>query len=174
MTTLARIFRGPAAIAALLALACQTASGPTHPAPSTPQSRVELVRFLPSHALQPAGETAGRVSVLTGATITNDDATLVVPPMSVPNGTTITIATENDGTVTFRFGPNGLQFAVPATLKISTAHADLSGIDPADLRIAGASDDGDDWTVVGGVYDPVTGTVAASISHFSRYALCTD
>ena len=134
---------------------------------------VQLVQLLPGERLV-RGVTSQSVPALTGAVITNGDATLVVPPFSVPDGTTITLRSVRDGTLSFRFGPNRLRFRVPALLKISTAKANLLGIDLRRLAIAGASDRADDWTIIGGVYDPITGTVVAPISHFSRYALCVD
>jgi hypothetical protein len=80
----------------------------------------------------------------------------------------------NNGYVEFKFGPNGLTFSTPATLMINAAKANIGATDKASLRIAGASDSGDDWQVIGGIYDPVTDTVTAPISHFSRYALCLE
>lgn len=85
---------------------------------------------------------------------------------------TIVMQAQNNGFVAFKFGPSGLSFSPAATLVISADQANLSGIDPSDLAIAGASDDGDDWQVIGGTYDPATNTVIAPIDHFSRYALC--
>ena len=61
-----------------------------------------------------------------------------------------------------------------AILSISIDKADLRGVNPWRLRIAVASDDRDDWRVVGGIYNPLTGTVTAPVLHFSRYALCVE
>jgi hypothetical protein len=47
-------------------------------------------------------------------------------------------------------------------------------VDPRRIKIAVASDDKDDWRVVGGIYNPLTRTVVAPVLHFSRYALCVD
>lgn len=133
---------------------------------------VRLLTLAPGNTLNPTlvSKSVGRL----GGVVTNGDATLIVPPLSVPNGTTISLRSVNNGTVMFRFAPNGLQFRLPALLKISTAKANLLGLDLHRLRIAGASDNADDWTIIGGVYDPLTGLVVAPVSHFSRYALCAD
>lgn len=134
---------------------------------------VRLVTVARGQSL-PGGTVRQRMRFLTGGIVTNGDATLIVPPLSVPNGTTISLQSMNNGLVGFKFGPNGLQFGLPAVLKISTAKANLLGIDLSTLRVAGASDNADDWTIIGGVYDPVTGLVVVPITHFSRYAMCVD
>ncbi|MFN2383771.1 MAG: hypothetical protein ABR559_05845, partial [Gemmatimonadota bacterium] len=86
----------------------------------------------------------------------------------------ITMQAETTGYVSFLFGPSGLQFSPAATLTISAAKANIDALNKGRLKSAGASDTADDWTVVGGAYDPVTDTVVAQISHFSRYALCVE
>lgn len=113
------------------------------------------------------------VRVKKGATLTAADAVLTLLPGSLKEAVDITIVPETTGYVSFIFGPSGLKFLQPPILAISTKKADLRGIDPRTLRIAGASDDKDDWEIVGGVYDPITKTVVAPILHFSRYALVT-
>jgi hypothetical protein len=80
-----------------------------------------------------------------------------------------------DGTVSFLYGPNGLQFSQPAILEINAASAELTGVHPSKLRIAVAQDDVDDWAIVDrAVYDPAQDVVRAELSHFSRYALCME
>lgn len=172
--------RGLLAVAVLGLAGCDEQTEPLSPEAEGPATvsvnGVQLVRVTPAARglFLANGTTAQRVSALTGATITNSDATLIVPPGAVPSGVTITMKAEDDGFVTFRFGPNGLLFDSAATLVISAAKANLAGIDLSQLRIAGASDDQDDWQVIGGVYDPVSHTVSVPILHFSRYALCTE
>jgi hypothetical protein len=68
--------------------------------------------------------------------------------------------------------PSGLTFAPPARLTIEVE--DISDVDPARLKIAGASSSHDDWQVLGGTYDPDEGTVSIDVFHFSRYALCVE
>ena len=76
------------------------------------------------------------------------------------------------GIWTIRFEPSGLTFAPPARLTIEVE--DISDVDPARLKIAGASSSHDDWQVLGGTYDPDEGTVSIDVFHFSRYALCVE
>ena len=76
------------------------------------------------------------------------------------------------GVWTIRFDPSGLTFAPPARLTIDVE--DISGVDPARLKIAGASSLLEDWQVLGGTYDPDDGTVSIDVYHFSRYALCVE
>jgi hypothetical protein len=114
------------------------------------------------------------VPVRSGQTLEPDDATLTVFEGSLSFPATITQTVDGVRYVSFRFGPNGLHFLPAAILAISVDKADLRGIDPRRLRIAVASDDRDDWRVVGGIYEPITRTVIAPVFHFSRYALCVD
>ena len=167
------------ALPAFALVACQTGETPVVPdsnpdSPTMTVNGVELVTVLPGERAPflANGATAERVSAKDGATITNSDATLTVVPGSIPDDTTITMKAENDGYVSFKFGPNGLQFDPSAVLTISADKANLDGIDTDDLAIAGAFDDADDWQVIGGTYDPVTNTVSVEIDHFSRYGLC--
>lgn len=167
-------------VAGLGALAaCQGSDAPVAPdldapSPTVTVHGVRLVTVQPGQgALFTAGATtAERVSAKDGATLTSDDASLAVTAGSIPDDTTITMKPENDGFVSFRFGPSGLQFDPAAVLTISAAKANLDGLDPSRLAIAGAGDDADDWQVIGGTYDPITDTVTVPILHFSRYALC--
>ena len=169
---------GRTGLAAMLLLltACEAGDGPAtvdqQVVPGTVNG-VQLVRAQDGRRVGLAGTTVKRVSSLTGATITTEDVKFVVMPLSIKSTTTITIEPLNDGYVSFRFGPNGLQFKPPAVLTISANKADLTGIDPLDLKIAGASDSGDDREILSAsVYDALTNSVTTPVSHFSRYALC--
>lgn len=121
-----------------------------------------------------AGGGTGKVELVpvrTGATLTPDDAVLSVFNEALSG--LITKEVDGNKYVSFKFGPSGLVFQRPALLTISVSKADLKGINPRDLRIAVASDGEDDWTIVGGLYNPLTRTVTVPVLHFSRYALCT-
>ncbi|HEY7471188.1 MAG TPA: hypothetical protein VIE68_02470 [Gemmatimonadota bacterium] len=114
------------------------------------------------------------VRVRSGQTLTPDDAKLTVFEGSLSFPAVITKTVDGRRYMSFKFGPNGLKFLPAAVLAISVNKADLSGIDPRRLKIAVASDDREDWRVVGGFYEPITRTVIAPVLHFSRYALCVD
>ncbi len=120
------------------------------------------------------GRPVRLVEVREGETLTNSDGRLTVPIGALLEDILITQAPLTDGTLGFRFGPNGLRFLRPAVLTISTVKAELSGVDPRRLRIAVASDDAEDWQVAGGIYSPLTRTVTVPVLHFSRYALCME
>ena len=169
-------------MAAFGLFACQGERSPVSPsedaAPTLMRiNGVNLVTVAPSRPLSPASWNSQQlVRKNSGATLTTEDVTFMVQPgsMSQENAVIMIEALDASGLVAFKFGPSGLQFDPPATLTMSAAKANLDGIDPAQLKIAGASDDVDDWQVVGGTYDPVTHTVTVPISHFSRYALCVE
>lgn len=164
-------------LAAMGVLACQGNDSPISPgdeAPATVEiNGVNLVTAAPGTMLAPAGGGV-LVRAKEDATISSGDATLTVTAGSVPNGTKITMEPLNNGYIEFKFAPNGLQFNPSATLRISAAKANIGALSKPQLRIAGASDDQNDWTVIGGTYDPATDTVTVPISHFSRYALCVE
>ena len=140
--------------------------------PTTTINGVKLVLSPPSHRLRPAA-TATAVIGPEGGSISVDGAELTVPPGAVDQPVEFTAKNLLDGLYAYRFGPNGLQFNVPATLSIRVDSA-VEGLEPTDFRIAVASDDASDWQIVGGVYDPVTQTVTTKIEHFTTYALCQN
>lgn len=163
----------------MLLTACQAVDGPVtavdDPAQPLTASGVELVPIREGRSLALSDGLIKRVSVLLGAVLTTDDVRLRIRPLSMSTSATITIEPLTDGTVGFEFGPSGLRFNPAARLTISADKANLSGIDPARLKIAGASDSGDDWQIIeDSVYDPVTNSVSGPVHHFSRYALCVD
>jgi hypothetical protein len=120
------------------------------------------------------GSAPTLIKVRRGETLTPDDATLAFLERALSFPTQITKQVDGDRYVSFKFGPSGLAFDPVAILMIDTDKADLRGVNPWRLRIAVASDDRDDWRVVGGIYNPLTGTVIAPVLHFSRYALCVE
>lgn len=133
---------------------------------------VELLNA-PRHArLRPAGATF-RIIDAEGGTIELDGARLIVPPGALSSPVVITMRGRVEGRYQYRFGPNGLQFQVPALLIIEVDPED-GGIVPERVAVAVGSDAGDDWEVVGGTYDPVTRTVSVAVHHFTQYALCQN
>ena len=131
--------------------------------------------FLLGGLLGGSGGSAPKlIKVRRGETLAPDDARLSFLDSALSFPTEITQDVDGGRYVAFRFGPSGLAFDPVAILSISVDKADLRGVNPWRLRIAVASDDRNDWRVVGGIYNPLTGTVIAPVLHFSRYALCVE
>ena len=133
----------------------------------------------PEPLLEPLPETEGKepvtlIRVRGGETLTPADARLTVLDGSISLPAVIDKSVDARGFVAFRLALDGLDLKPFAILAISVDKADLRGVDPWKLKVAVASDDRDDWRVVGGIYDPITRTVFAPVLHFSRYALCVD
>lgn len=70
------------------------------------------------------------------------------------------------------FGPNGIRFNAPVTIKLPYSGVNLEGL--KDTQLALFWWNGSDWIKVGGVVDPVTKTVSATVYHFSTYAVMAD
>ena len=158
--------------------ACQGDDSPISPvddAPFTVVNGVKLVNALPNEQLSLAnGSVATLVSKKEGATLETTDAKFVVQPFSTKNNTQISMQAVAGPNIMFKFGPNGTTFSPAASLTIYAAKAALTAEQKLRLKVAGASDDVENWTVVGGTYDPITDSVTVPISHFSRYALCVE
>ena len=167
-----------ALIAAFGLTACQD-MGPTAVpreeagrAPTTTVNGVDLLNA-PARALLHPASVGAAVIGPDGGSIEVDGARFTVPAGALSESVLITMHGKLNGQYRYKFGPNGLQFAAPATLTIPVDPAE-AGIIAERLAVATASDDGDDWRVIGGAYDPATGTVSAPIHHFTQYALCQN
>ena len=171
-----KLVGGALLVAATALAACEAGVTPT--ATESPAIRaatvtingVRLLERLPGRHLEAASSALATVTPGSGGTVALADGSLSVPAGAV--GETVTITMEADPELhAYAFGPSGLEFRSPATLTISVDEATLrdAGIDPDRLAVAGASDDEDDWTAIGGSYDD--GAVTASLHHFSRYGL---
>lgn len=173
----------PAVMAAILGAtlwACADSSGPLSSSPeeavrpTVTLNGIDLLSVPSGRALGPAGIVSMDVKGSSGGSITVGDATLDVPAGAVDRATTITMSASGSGVDAYTFGPDGLEFRRAATLtvRIDAERLRAAGIDPDELAVAGASNAADDWAVLGGTYDASSGTVTATIPHFSRYALC--
>jgi hypothetical protein len=161
--------------------ACQGEQSPLSPSEDAAPSFVEvngvnLVRVKPSSALELAGqEEVKLVPKKDGQTLSTNDAKLYVLPNSIQQDVVITMQAAIDGTMSFKFGPNGTTFTPHAVLEIKADKAELAGVDLSRLTAAGASDNVDDWQVIEeAYYDQANNKVIIPISHFSRYALCVE
>lgn len=145
-----------------------TSSDPDLAPPTSPEP---LIEPLPGTDGQ---EPVTLIRVRGGETLSPDDARLTVIDGSLSFPAVIDKSVDARGFVAFRLAPDGLDLKPFAVLAISVDKADLRGVDPWKLKVAVASDDRDDWRVIGGFYEPITRTVFAPVLHFSRYALCVD
>lgn len=170
-------FRGTAMLVLALSLAgCENPSGPTGLPDRGPETvRVNGVDLLVAPAgMKLAGGTVEREIGIDGGAIEVDGGRLVVPPGALGETVTISMSGPDDSLLKYTFGPSGLVFDTAATLTVTVDLGALGIDDPDRLKIAGASDAADDWTVIGGTYDEVAGTVVAPIEHFSLFGLCLD
>ena len=165
-------------IAAIVLAACHDA-GPTDvPSADRPRSSVtrlngvSLVNTSSAERLRPASLGIALIGP-EGGSIEVDGARFTVPPGALSQPVWISMYGKLNDQYRFRFGPNGLRFAVPATLTIAVQPRAI-GIETARLAVAMASDFQDDWRVIGGSYDPATESVSVAVHHFTQYALCQN
>jgi len=159
------------AVGLLFALTACQSELPTSP---DPDPALDSPSPLLGTLFRDRGDGPTLIKVRKGERLTPDDATLSFLESALSFPTEITKEVDGRTYVSFKFGPNGLQFQPAAVLAIKLDKADLRGVDRSRLRIAVASDDRDDWRVVGGLYVPLADVVVAAVPHFSRYALCVD
>lgn len=178
MTSSLSLIRGAAVFAlTLLVAGCQAGSGPT----GVPEQGPETVTVNGVDLLvAPAGMKVASGMVHQdigpdGGSISVDGGRLDVPAGALSEVVSISMKGREDIQYKYRFGPSGLVFDATATLSIAVDPAALGIDDTGRLKIAVASDNGDDWVVVEGAYwDEATGTVVAPVEHFSLYGLCLD
>lgn len=160
----------------LVLTSCRAGPGPTGIADSGPRTvRVNGVDLLVAPpGLRPAAEVVTREIGVEGGAVVAGGGRLEVPAGALASTVSISMEGPVDSVLAYRFGPGGLTFSGGATLSISVDPAALGIDDPSRLKIAGASDSGVDWQVIGGAWDEATGTVVWEIEHFSIYGLCVD
>ena len=76
-----------------------------------------------------------------------------------------------NGKFEVEFGPEGLNFNSPVTLKMFYKLALLEGVDEEKIKLFYYNDEKDIWEVVGGLADVASKLFTCEINHFSRYAL---
>ena len=156
-------------LAVISLTACGDETGPTSPTGTFPKfvtvNGVKLLTFKDGLELRVANDLEAKwIEKEVGGTLSTDDASLTILPNSIPTDLWISMAQSTDGTVSFLYGPNGLQFSQPAILEINAASAELTGVDLSKLRIAVAQDDVDDWEIVDEAVASVVGCSPASNS----------
>ncbi|MDI7267907.1 MAG: right-handed parallel beta-helix repeat-containing protein [Myxococcota bacterium] len=137
-------------------------------------------------ACTPGGGRDERPNVVASATIdaaggslVHGPVTLVVPEGALSAPVTVTLALLRDAPrgavgLAYEFGPDGLTFAVPATLLVSYESLDLpAGVDPVGLRLS-VLDDGRWMGLDDHVNRRVEMRVVGSVRHFSTYGIVAD
>lgn len=104
----------------------------------------------------------------------DESVSVTIPPGAVGTDTEFSLTRLTNPTgnalATYRFEPDGIVFAIPATLRFKFPNAGTSGTSMEWLRIAGQSPDGH-WQWLNNVaIDTVDKTLSAEITHFSVYS----
>ena len=137
---------------------------PSAPAGQVPDSRLGVVLGLP------ASSSASHGNVIDGAvggTISTGRYTLTIPPGAFNGTQTISLQSSGGNQLQVVCLPEGLQFAVPATLEINVAG---STVDAGDATIYWYDPDQGVWVDMHGVYQSGKHSVTALIPHFSTYS----
>jgi len=96
----------------------------------------------------------------------------VQPVRYAPDAVTGTAGKPHYGVGGFHdFSPRDFTLSVPATLAIDYHDDEVSGFDPATLRVYRWNDDRRDWDLVGGIVDLPTRTVTAQVDRLGTYTL---
>ena len=128
----------------------------------------------------PGGMPTATVVGMTGGAVTSSDGKLALAIPAGAVGGNVTITTEPAtppaagavGTV-YEIGPSGTQFAMPVTLTLYYAAADVAGMTESSLRVATFA--GGSWQILpGAVVDTQNKTVSGVTTHLSPYAIVTE
>ncbi len=128
----------------------------------------------------PGGMPTATVVGMTGGAVTSSDGKLALAIPAGAVGGNVTITTEPAtppaagavGTV-YEIGPSGTQFAMPVTLTLHYAAADVAGMTESSLRVATFA--GGSWQILpGAVVDTQDKTVSGVTTHLSPYAIVTE
>ncbi|MDB4881292.1 MAG: hypothetical protein JWL95_58 [Gemmatimonadetes bacterium] len=104
-----------------------------------------------------------------GGTLTFGASRLIIPAGALRDTVTITATIPDGDANRVEFQPHGLQFAKPAGLQLGTAGCAVD--DQAAPNVVYLSETGEVLETIDAVYDPHWQTIAASIWHFSGYAI---
>jgi hypothetical protein len=117
--------------------------------------------------------TSRLVGVSTGGTISVNEFKISIPAGALSSNAGISINCDDNLYLQADFGPDGTQFKVPATMTISYATADMTGILPAELSISWFDPSTNQWINLGGTVDTKAKTVSVPVWHFTEYTLST-
>jgi hypothetical protein len=117
--------------------------------------------------------TSRSISASAGGIIGVQEFKISIPAGALKSNASISIDCDDNLYLQADFGPDGTQFKVPATITISYANADLTGILPADLSISWFDPATQQWIDLGGMVDTKSKTVSVPVWHFTEYSLST-
>lgn len=125
----------------------------------------------------PVGSAASKEIGTSGGSVTSPDGRVIltIPAGALTNNTTISIqpienTTPNGIGLSYDFLPNGQQFAKPITVTLHYTDDEIAGTKPGLLEF-GFQNAQNVWQGKGNLQvDKASKTVAASISHFSRWS----
>lgn len=103
-----------------------------------------------------------------GGTLTFGSSRLIIPGGALRDTVTITATIPGGDASRVEFQPHGLQFEKPAGLQLGTAGCAVNEQAP---NVVYLSETGEVLETIEAVYDPHWQTIAASIWHFSGYAI---
>ena len=162
--------------------AAAPSSAPFVPAPGTVTVTPALTGFAPASPLLIApdgvvqqafsatstdGRTQLQINVGTKATLNGQPiASITAAPVASPPAPP---AGSNIVGIAYEFGPSGSQFDPPITIAVQVSAADIAGMDINNLTLAYY--DGSQWVRVPSYYNASTGTIVASVSHFTTFAV---
>ncbi len=165
------------AVACTLAAACgneaATATGFTSPLTATSsRSGSSIARGSErSSATCSTRITASNSGVFgpAGGTLTFGTSRLIIPPGALSDTVTISATIPDGDAARVELQPHGLEFAKAAGLQIDTMGCAVDdGVAP---NVVYLSESGEVMETIEAVYDPRWHTIAASIWHFSGYAI---
>jgi len=165
------------ALACSIVTACGSESAPqndlTAPHPTT-ASRVATPPR--GKAIASATSCATRINSVNsgvfgpaGGTLTFGTSRLIIPGGALRDTVTITATVPGGDVSRVEFEPHGLQFAKAAGLQLDTAGCSVD--DQVAPNVVYLSETGEILETIEAVYDPRWHTIAATIWHFSGYAI---
>lgn len=104
-----------------------------------------------------------------GGTLTFGSSRLIIPAGALRDTVTITATIPDGDANRVEFQPHGLEFAKPAGLQLGTAGCAVD--EQLVPNVVYLSETGEVLETIEAVYDPHWQTIAASIWHFSGYAI---
>jgi hypothetical protein len=137
---------------------------------STTDKRVKRKVLLSTSQAKTAAKL---ITASSGGTVSINELSISIPNGAVSSDMNISINCNDDLYLQADFGPDGTQFNKSATITVSYANADMSGITATDLSISWFDPNAGEWIDLGGTVNTKAKTVSAQVWHFTEYTLST-